>query len=336
MASRLRRRAARVVFLVTLAIASTSGGPSARAEPTAADRETARSLMDQGFDRRAKGDPKGALKAFEAADALMHVPTTGVEVARSQAALGLLVEARGTALDVSRSTPSPGDPSVFAEARRQATLLAAELERRIPSLALRFTNAGSAAPSVAIDGAPIPPAAVVAPRRLNPGTHEVVATVDTRQKKVDVELAEGETRTLDVAFEPAPPAEVEPPAPAREAPPPPPPPVAERPRPNALAWIGFGVAGAGLAVGSVTGVLAFTNKTAAEDYCLDNVCSPAAHDDITTSKTMGTVSTIAFAVAVVGAAVGVYGLVTAPRKPGANVSGSGWLGVSPAGIAGRF
>ena len=60
------------------------------------DRETARTLMQQGRELTAKGDLKEALKRFKGADDIMHVPTTGLEVARTQAPLGLLVEARDT------------------------------------------------------------------------------------------------------------------------------------------------------------------------------------------------------------------------------------------------
>ena len=72
----------------------------ARAEPTAGDKETARSLMDEGDRKFAAKDFKGALDAYQGAHAIMGVPTTGIEVAKAQEALGLLVEARDTLLAV--------------------------------------------------------------------------------------------------------------------------------------------------------------------------------------------------------------------------------------------
>src|SRR4051794_22145874 len=68
----------------------------ASAEPTASGKETARGLMTEARDLRDKNDLRGALSRFQAADAIMRVPTTGLEVARTEAALGLLVEARDT------------------------------------------------------------------------------------------------------------------------------------------------------------------------------------------------------------------------------------------------
>src|SRR2546425_4050542 len=108
----------------------------AHAEPTAADRETARALMKQGVAARDSGDLKGALKNFEAADAIMHVPSTGFEVAKTRAALGMLIEARDVALSIARAPAQPGEPSPFAEARNASQKLSDDLEGRIPSIKL--------------------------------------------------------------------------------------------------------------------------------------------------------------------------------------------------------
>src|SRR5689334_15630072 len=112
----MRRWAAVAAILVLRATA-------ARADPTAAEKETARALMAEGRDLRERGDSKSALKRFMAADALMHVPTTGLEVARTQVALGLLVEARETLRTVARLPEDPSDPPPFREARAQGDKL---------------------------------------------------------------------------------------------------------------------------------------------------------------------------------------------------------------------
>src|SRR4051794_16154924 len=77
----------------------TSASP-AFATPSASERETARSLMQDGDRLLSSGDPMNALKCYQAAHAIMHVPTTGVAVAKTQAEVGQLVEARSSALDV--------------------------------------------------------------------------------------------------------------------------------------------------------------------------------------------------------------------------------------------
>lgn len=120
----------RIAFVLVLALP----GLASAATPNAADRETARTYMTEGRKQRDENDLKAALRAFEAADAIMHVPTTGLEVAKTEAMLGQLVEGRDVALRVARSSPEPGEPAPFAEARAAARKLADELEGRIPSI----------------------------------------------------------------------------------------------------------------------------------------------------------------------------------------------------------
>ena len=68
------------------------------------------------------------------------------------------------------------------------------------------------------------------------------------------------------------------------------------------------LAGAGAIVGSITGALAMSKYGAVAPQCRDNQCPPETHGDIDAGRTMGTVSTISFIVAGVGAAAGVVGL----------------------------
>ena len=84
---------------------------------------------------------QAALKAFRAADSIMHVPTTAIEVAKTEALAGLLLEARDHALTLARSKAQPGEPGPFADARTAAQQLANELDVRIPSV--RFTLTGA-------------------------------------------------------------------------------------------------------------------------------------------------------------------------------------------------
>src|SRR5262245_66695671 len=72
------------------------------AAPSAQDRERARGFMDLGDDKTAAGDLEGALKAYQAADGIMGVPTTGLEVARALEKLGRLIEARDACVRVTR------------------------------------------------------------------------------------------------------------------------------------------------------------------------------------------------------------------------------------------
>src|SRR5262245_48380446 len=92
MSARVRRVAVTVLVMVSaLSIASPAWG-----EPSAAERETARALLISGRDKRKSGKLAEALQDFERAHAIMHVPTTGLDLGKLQEQLGKLVEAHDT------------------------------------------------------------------------------------------------------------------------------------------------------------------------------------------------------------------------------------------------
>jgi len=312
MRERAMRTSRMTAWITALAIALTPA--VALAEPTAAEKETARSLMKEGRARREKGDHKGALENFTGADNIMKVPTTGLEVGRSQTDMNLLVEARDTFLRISRMPEEPGEPVAFKEARKEATALAAKLEERIPTVKLSMPNLPKGAkPTVTIDDAPVSAAMLPYPVKVNPGKHSVVATVGSFKQSAEVELIEGEDKEVPLDMAGATADEG-----AKDTPPPPAPdpngPVDTAPKPpeggtSSLVYIGFGVGGAALLVGGVTGILAMSKTNSAKEQCEDTRCPPSTHDDLSSARTMATVSTISFVVAAVGVGVGVYGLL---------------------------
>src|ERR1700712_2316495 len=93
---------------------------AARAAPSAAERDTARALMDDGDRLLANAKLPEALERYRAAHAIMHVPTTGVDLARVQARLGLLVEARATAMEVGNLPPTEADLNAGPEGDQRA------------------------------------------------------------------------------------------------------------------------------------------------------------------------------------------------------------------------
>ncbi|MGZ3421690.1 MAG: hypothetical protein ACXVEF_38065 [Polyangiales bacterium] len=301
-------RAFRRALAILLAISHLGGAAVAFADPTASDKETARALMKEGDVKREKGDFKGAYENFKAAHAIMGVPTTGYLLGRSQVDLGMLVEARDTLLAVTRMPPQPGENETYALARAESQKLADEIEPKIPSIKVTLSGVPEGAtPSVTIDGQSINAATIGVARKHNPGAHAIVVTVAGTTKKETVELKEGETReiTIDVAAHEAPPPPTEHESPKPETP-------EETHHTSPLVYAGFGGAAVFGIVGAITGGLAFSKASAAKDNCDGNRCPPAAHDDISSSKTFGTISTVAFALTGVGLAVGVYGLFSGP------------------------
>ena len=342
MASNLRRAArALLVTAFVLAVAP------AHAQPSATDRETARAAMDEGDRRFERKDYAGALASYQAAHAIMGVPTTGYEVAKAQVALGLLVDGRDTALAVVRIPLKPGEPQVFAKARADAGALADSLVDRIPSIEVHVTGlAPDVDAGVKIDDAELSAAMRAAPRKVNPGVHVVlVHAAGYADDRRQVEVAERAHVVVDVAMRPgdaatpplvAPtPAAAPPPAPPPDAPP------ASRPAP-VLAYTALAIGGVGLGVGAVTGVMSLSRASDAKSQCSGNVCPSSAQGNIDASRNYAWVSDVGFGIGVVSAAVGTWLLLS--RADG---SSSGQIGVSTVaaapttgggvvGVTGRF
>ncbi len=313
------------------AIALTAAPAIARADgPSAADKDTARKLLSDGNDAYAAHDYPKALEAFAGAHALMNLPTTGLGVMRSQEKLGLLVEARDTALAIGRITPRPSEPKAEEDARDEAARMAEALGSRIPTLEVVVDGVDDPLSyTVLVDGMQVPPAAARLPRKANPGQHQIVVHADGYfDAKAVVALAESQAAHVPVHLERdpswTPPAKVV--APAAIAPPPklvaPPPPPSPRGA-HPLLWVGVATAGAGLVVGTVAGV----DVLATKGDCVKSLTRrcPTA---------VANVSNVGFAVAGAGAILGVVGLALsfghgdAPAKS-ASVSaliGPGWLG----------
>src|SRR5258706_1594761 len=126
------------------------------ADVTAADRETARTLMQSGGTAFREQNYAAALEAYRAADAIMRVPTTGLALARTEAALGKLVDARDAALAVLRMPVKADEPRAYARARKDANALALDLATHIPTLNIRIQGvARGTTVELSIDGAPV-------------------------------------------------------------------------------------------------------------------------------------------------------------------------------------
>jgi len=315
---------------------------AARAEPTAADRETARTLMDQGQVLKDKGNLEEALKRFKAADDIMHVPTTAVPVAKLQAALGLLVEARDTLASSMRRTPGKAtDPQPFKDARAEGERLDASLAGRVPGLTITVKGSDdSDKPALAIDGLDVPAGALGLPRAVDPGHHVVVAKTATAEGRQELDVREGEQKAVEITL-------VAMGAPAIQVPrgtPGTPDSQATSKTshsPGLVTWIGVGLAGAGIIAGSVTGLMAISKTPGLTSECPNHTCGPTAHSDLDSANTLAMVSNVGFAVAGVGAAVAVISLVVgheaATEPPAASAPTTHvWIGLGAAGLRGSF
>jgi hypothetical protein len=307
------------------------------AQASATEREAARNLMDEGDKKRAAADLKGALKAYTAADTIMNVPTTTIEVARTQAAMGQLIEAKETLARMLRTPAKPNDPAPFLAARKSAETLNADITAKIPTLAVTTTGNKSQqniATDISIDGDVAPPGPR-APRKVNPGSHTIVVRLGSTEHKQDVLVLERENKvvTVDVSDGGG---DAE-----KKAPPPPPsaPPAKDdNVASKVLVFGGFGLAAVGVGVGTVTGIMSIHKTNALKANCPNNACPAGSEDDIHSANLLGNLSTIAFVAAGVGAAAGVVGLVLSGGSSGQGTATHvrAVLGPSYAGITGAF
>lgn len=331
MASRRRATTTAALGLVLALSATTS---LVRAAPTAQERETARRLMDEGKERTRSGDLPRALEAYQKAHEIMHVPTTGLALARAHLAVEHLVEARDVALEVARMNREPNEPPVFADARQKAKDLEAALKTRIPTV--RIVVQGGPAAHVTLDDAEVGSAILGEPMAVNPGKHVAVArTKDGLERRAEIELAEKDASELVLALPGAATETARAPKPEEKSP------GGRSTTASVLIYGGGGLLLAGALTGGVTGGLALSKAGSVKSECENNLCDPAVSDDLDGARTMATISTVGFIVGGVGAVALITGLLL-PRSQEHTRTGTAkgettvWMGLGSAGVRGTF
>jgi hypothetical protein len=316
MTTRFSRALSAGIMMIALAVAR-----DAAADPTAADVETARGLYVEGLELRDSGKLEMSLGRFKAAHALAATPITSLELGRAHALLGELVEAREVLSSIERLPVQPSESAKAANARVEARAMTEQLRDRIPAMRIVFSPEPPAPPHVTIDGVVIPPEALANPRKVNPGSHTIVAESNGARATSTVLLIERELRMVTLSLRGATAAVVKPvttapdpsrvtPDPSRESPPP----STTMSGPTGWFYVGLGAAGVGIIVGSITGAIALSKASTLESECTGSACPRTAADDLTTSRTMGVVSTVAFGIAAFGGAVAIVTWLTRPSS----------------------
>ncbi len=327
-------------LLAALTIITTLTTP-AWAEPSAADRATARALAREGFEALKRDDFETAEDRFRRADELVHAPTLVVDHARSLVGLGRLVEAHERYSLVLREGVSPNAAWPWKRAYADAQKEIEVIKQRLAWLTINVKGPDN--PNVTVDGKDIPSAAIGVRRAMDPGDRSIKVSAPGFYPKVEeITLGEGEERSIDIELE-AMPEEPE------EAPPP-----AAAPkdkaaqvdvtpqRSNTLAYVALGVGGAGLATWGVTGLLFLQQRSALNDKCVNNECPTPQEDKLASYHTLGTVSAVAFGVGLAGAAAGVTLLLMNEGEHNRVDTGKRKVQVAPyfagrsLGVTGRF
>jgi len=304
------------------------------ADPSAADRATARSLAGEGYQALQNKDYATAADRFSRADALVHAPTLMIDWARSLVGLGKLVEAQERYEQILREGVEPKAPKSWQRALADA---GTELNQLKPRLAwVTISVSGADDPHVTIDGVDVPSAAIGVRRAVNPGSLQVRVQANgfIGQTKT-LALKEGGEETAEFKLEPDPDAKK-----AVAVAPPPPAPVEVKSHNPTPMYVAFGVSTAGLAVGLVSGGLFLSKRSELQGVCdADRRCESSQADTKKAYDTFGTISVVGYAVAVAGAGVGVtLWLSNRDSKP-APAKGlvvHPYLGVGSVGAVGSF
>ena len=120
---------------------------AARAQaPQTPDLDRARELFVQATELRDAGDARGALEKFRAAHDLAANPVTTIELGRTYAMLGMLLEAREAFLSTARIAIQQDETPRATQARLDAAKLASDVQEQIDRIIASAAPATSARP----------------------------------------------------------------------------------------------------------------------------------------------------------------------------------------------
>ncbi len=338
--------AATALLLAHLASSSTAFAQSD------ADRATARSLGQDGEAALDARDYKKAEDRFRRADRLVHAPTLALGLARALAGEAKYVEAQETYNRIVREGVFPGAPEPFRRAVEDARKEVDSVSAKVAGATITVQGPGGvdvSNPTVSIDDVPVNAASLGVRRLIDPGAHVLKVSADG-YKPAELHFTVNEGGAVDepVSLEKAPnapPATTPATTPATAPPPPTAGPGTTGAAPEAhgssslLPIVAFGVGGAGLVLGAITGGIALGDHSSIANKCPagPSSCPASEQSDIDSYHTMGLLSTVGFIVAGVGAAAGVVLLVTQPKETtGSSFHISPAIGLGSLGAVGSF
>lgn len=274
-------------------------------------RDAARALGTAGVEAFQAGNYDAASDKLEKAYALMNAPSIGLWSARALAKRNLLVEAANRYFEVASLQVPQGDAAVQRQAQVDAQSELEQLRPQIPQLTVRVAGADPSDVALSIDGRAASSSILGKARLINPGTHQVQARAGSMQKSVSVDSALGKEASVTLDLSPVAQGKNPPATPPASGDTSSSPPSTRR----TLGWIGVGVGGAGVALGSVMGGLALSKRSSLKsDGCTDTVCPTKKQSDVDHLNTLRAVSTVGFIAGGVLASAGVVLLLTAPSS----------------------
>jgi hypothetical protein len=296
-----------IALLLALLVPVAAHADPPATPPTDEQLEAARALFHDARELHRVGKLKEAIDRALEAYRTASTPVTALEAGQLLVEAGRLVEARDIVRSVALLPTTRRESEKGARARQEAASLAATLDGRIPKVAVAERPAGV---DVLLDGKPVAPSDSAAWQGVDPGAHLFVVRAEDRTcKTINVVLAEGDARTIDLhdvgascKAEPAPP----PPAESAASIAPPPPLRADadaasnggsgsrEPPMSATRWAGVAIAGAGavgLAIGGYLALSAKGDYDAVSGECRPR-CSQPAFDARQAARERADVATV--------------------------------------------
>jgi hypothetical protein len=304
----------------------------------------AEGLAQEGRRALKHKDFEVAEERFRRADALVHNPVWVIGQARALAGLGRLLAAHARYEQVLGEDIPRDAPKSLQRAVQDAQNEIAAIKTRFAWLTISVT--GPLDPIVSVDGHEIPAALVGVRTAADPGRRTIVVRAQGyRSQEQAVTLTEGEESTVEVELEPfgdslvegADAAKVEPgvaqPAPVTSA-------KTSDPNRKVFLYCAFGVGGAGLIAGAVTGLAFLFERSSLLEACPNNRCAARYADRVARYHIYGTVAPVAFGVGLAGAGVAAWLLLSnssnGPRMDRARARVLPYAGRDQVGIVGSF
>jgi hypothetical protein len=296
----------KLLLLLAVLLATSS---VAHAQPSDADRATARALYVDGQKLLDAEDFQGAADKFLRGEALFHAPTMLVGLARAYAGLGNYVGAMESYNKVIREELPDKAPDAFVTAVEDAKREVVGLDEKIGWVTISVE--GPSEPAVTLDDGEVSVASLGVKRAVNPGDHLIkVTAAGYLAAEQSFSIDAGGTEEVSLSLELDPEGGGEPSGGGDSAS------SGDGSTLRLVGFIGLGIGGAGLIVGAITGGLAMGKHGDLSDNCPDGNCPADQQDTLDSYETMGTISTIGFIAGGVLAATGLVLVLVAPSGDG--------------------
>jgi hypothetical protein len=308
----------------------------------------ARALAVEGVKLARDSRCDEAVDKLERAEQLRHSLIVLAELGGCYIVQGRFVQGAEAMRSVLREGLPENPSEAMKAAHENARTQLETAKTKIAMLTIAVDAGSGVEPAVTIDGQPIPPALIGAPRPTDPGEHTIEATAPgylRAKRRVTLDAGETDQVTLALMIDPISGRSSAttdrtgaPAAAARSAPE-----VAAASQPSAAvssssdrlpAYLTWGAGAAALAVGATFGWVAMDQKSDLDRVCPGKRCPPEQSARLDAAKANGVISSVAFGVGVAAAVFGgVLFLVANDDEAEATPTAAAAIRLEGAGVA---